>query len=299
MVTFQPVQLADRAHLMSYHQRQRMEGSDGIFGNSYMWRNAYQIRWAIIEDSLCFMANRGTRDFFLPPMGATGDEALKKAIETLNTYSIEAGFMPEYRGVSAGMKEKMEAFFPGGFEWQEDRDNFDYTYRTEDLINLAGRTYHGKKNHVNQFRRLYSGYEYQTITPNIVPACIDYALEWCRQRGCDSDPSLGLERDAIIDCLEHFEELNFKGAVLKVAGKIQALTYGEQLNSDTAIIHVEKANGELKGIYAAINQEFLTYAWPDMTYVNREEDMGEPGLRKAKESYKPFKMIEKYIAVGK
>lgn len=300
MINFQPVQLSDREVMTTYHRRNRMEGSDGVFGNSYMWRNAYQIRWAILENSMCIIANRGVRDFYLPPIGSLTEESLKKSIEVLNEYSLSQQKMPpEYRGVSLVMKEKMEKLFPGCFEWTEDRDNFDYTYRTEDLINLAGRAYHGKKNHVNQFRRLYAGYEYQSITTSIIPGCIDYALEWCRQRGCDSDAGLAQERDAIIDCLENFEALGFKGAVLKVDGRIQALTYGERLNEDTAIIHVEKANGEIKGIYAAINQEFAAHAWADTTYLNREEDLGEPGLRKAKESYKPIKMIEKYIAVGK
>ena len=299
MINFQPVSLNDREHLSSYHRRQRLEGSDGVFGNSYMWRNAYQVRWVILEDALCFTANRGVRDFFLPPIGALEDEQLKKAIELLNEHSLTEGFAPEYRGVTLEMKTRMEKLFPDSFIWTEDRDNFDYTYRTEDLIQLAGRAYHGKKNHVNQFRRLYEDYEYLPITKEIIPSCIDYALEWCRQRGCDSDASLALERDAIIDCLENFESLGFKGAVIKVEGRVQALTYGEQLNSDTAIIHVEKANGEIKGIYAAINQEFATHAWSETTFINREEDMGEPGLRKAKESYKPTKLIEKYIAVAK
>lgn len=299
MTVFQPVRLEDREVITSYHRRQRMEGSDGVFGNSYMWRNAYQIRWAIIKDALCMIANRGEREFFIPPIGATSKEQFKEALTLLNEYSLKTGAVPEYRGITLGVKELMEEVMPNAFSWEEDRDNFDYTYLTENLVALSGRAYHGKKNHVNQFRKLYPDYEYIPITSEVIPEAIDYALAWCRQRGCDSDASLALERDAIIDCLENFESLGFKGAIIKVEGRVQALTYGEMLNSDTAIIHVEKANGEVKGIYSAINQEFAMHAWGDTMFLNREEDMGEPGLRKAKESYKPIKMIEKFVALGR
>lgn len=298
MINFQPVQLSDKKVITAYQRRHRLEGSDGVFGNNYMWREAYKIRWAIIEDSLCITANRGERDFFIPPIGAPDETAFQNAIKQLNEHSRNQGFSPEYRGISNEKKEYFERFFSSEFRLIEDRDNFDYTYLTEDLIHLRGRSYHGKKNHVNQFRRLYPNYEYRTITPEIIPACIDYALEWCRQRGCDSDAGLALERDAIIDCLENFVALDFKGAVIYVNGQIEALTYGEMLNDDTAIIHVEKANGEIKGLYSAINQEFASHAWADTLYINREEDMGEPGLRKAKESYRPIKLIEKYVALS-
>lgn len=298
MIDFRPVQLSDKEIITSYQRRYRLEGSDGVFGNNYMWRDAYQIRWSIVEDSLCITANRGERDFFIPPIGAPDEASFQNAVRKLNEHSRKEGFAPEYRGVSLEKKEALERLFPNEFRLIEDRDNFDYTYLTEDLIQLSGRAYHGKKNHVNQFRRLYPNYEYRTITPSLIPACIDYALEWCRQRGCDSDEGLAMERDALIDCLENFEALEFKGAVIYVNGRIQALTFGEMLNDDTAIIHVEKANGEVRGLYAVINQEFASHAWAETVYLNREEDMGEPGLRKAKESYKPIKMIEKYIAIS-
>lgn len=299
MINFQPVKLVDKATMDPYYKRTRMEGSEGTFANSFMWRNAYKIRWAIVEDALCITADRGERDFFIPPIGALTDESFKKAMEALKEHSLGEGCKPEYRGISLEMKERIENLFPGEFDLIADRDNFDYTYLTQDLINLAGRAFHGKKNHANQFRRAYPNYEYRPITKDIIPATIDFALEWCRQRGCDGELSLAMERDAIVECLELFDELGYKGGVILVDGKVQAFTYGEMLNDDTAIIHVEKGNGEFKGIYAVINQEFCQEAWPDTTYINREEDMGEPGLRKAKESYRPVKMIEKYVACSK
>ncbi len=131
------------------------------------------------------------------------------------------------------------------------------------------------------------------MTEEIVPYCIASAVEWYDRR---TDNHLGLEYEkfAILEALGNFKYLGFQGGVIELYGKIEAFTCGEVLNEDTAVIHMEKGNTEIRGLYQMINREFCRHAWPHMTYINREEDMGIEGLRRAKKSYNPVKLINKY-----
>ena len=120
-----------------------------------------------------------------------------------------------------------------------------------------------------------------------------------RSEDLQNDPFIGYERAAIHEVFDNYEAFQLKGGVIRIDGRVVAFTFGEALNTDTAVIHVEKADPNVRGAYPAINQGFVEHAWSNMTYINREEDMGLPGLRKAKESYKPEKMIEKFNATVK
>jgi hypothetical protein len=118
---------------------------------------------------------------------------------------------------------------------------------------------------------------------------------WCRLRECVEKPDLLAEDYAVRDALTHFEELGYQGGVILINSAVEAFSLGETLNRDTAVIHIEKANPDILGLYAAINQLFCLNAWSEVTYINREQDMGVEGLRKAKESYYPHHMVNKYI----
>ena len=137
------------------------------------------------------------------------------------------------------------------------------------------------------------------ITDEIVTLCKLELNSWYKQHKQEDgtvDPFIGYERTAILEVLNNFEDFGLKGGAILLDGRVIAFTFGEQLNTDTAVIHVEKADPELRGAYPAINQGFVAHAWSHLTYINREEDMGIEGLRKAKESYKPEKLIEKFNA---
>jgi hypothetical protein len=197
------------------------------------------------------------------------------------------------------MIDILEKWRPGQLVITGDRDNYDYVYHSKDLIELKGRKYHSKKNHINSFLRNYSNYQYIPLTTEWVSRCIETQIEWCKKKGCDDDPMLKGERDAIIEVLTHWNELKLTGGLISIDGKVEAFSFGEQLNSDTAVIHVEKANPDIRGVYPVINQKFCENAWNHLVYINREEDMGLEGLRKAKESYCPVKMVEKFNARAK
>ena len=173
------------------------------------------------------------------------------------------------------------------------RDQFDYVYRSEDLIRLSGRKFHQKKNHVNNFLKTYQ-FEYKSLSENNIKECLELAETWCKLYRCEEDMNLLSEWEAIREALTNFSALKIQGGVILVNNKVEAFTLGELLNNQTAVVHIEKANPEIKGSYAIINQQFCEKTWQGVPYINREQDLGEPGLRQAKLSYNPDHLVEKY-----
>ncbi|CUH96063.1 hypothetical protein P22_2151 [Propionispora sp. 2/2-37] len=259
-----------------------------------MWRNGYHIQWALAGEHLCIKAEWEGEHYILPPFGPE-NEGMNTALEQFMDYFAANGWPLVIRGAEQFMVAALDRLKPGQFQWVEDRDNFDYVYNTQDLIELSGRKYHSKKNHLNSFKRLYSQYEYVALTPELVPSCLDVARTWWRQHSDNDDINLGLEQQAIADVLQNMEYLGLCGGAISLDGQVIGFTFGERLNEDTVVVHVEKGNPEIRGVFTVINQEYLKNSWQHIPYVNREEDMGIPGLRKAKESYHPVKMIQKYV----
>jgi hypothetical protein len=181
---------------------------------------------------------------------------------------------------------------------EEDRDNSDYVYLTENLIKLPGKKYHGKKNHVNKFVK-NNEYEYKELDAELVKGVLNLQEEWCELRECVLNPGLFHENNAIYEAISNHEHLGFVGGAILIDSKVEAFSLGEMLNPETVVIHVEKANPAIPGLYAAINQIFLDRAWAGVKYVNREQDLGVEGLRKAKLSYNPDHMAVKYTLTHK
>lgn len=295
MLNFNTVELKDKELFDRYFHQRRYEGSESTFTNLYMWRECYNIRWTLIDDFLCVKGRLDEIDFVLPPYGRT-DQGIEKAVYELVEY-FEANNLPFImRAITPDMKDVMQKILPGKFTFTPEEDVYDYVYLAEDLINLAGRKYHRKRNHIKKFQKEYLGYQHVPLTKDLLDLCIINLKEWCLKRGCEEDKSLLCERDAIITAFEAFESLDYTGSVILINNNVEAFTFGEALNEDTVLIHVEKANHEIDGIYQVINQEYLKNNWTHMRYVNREEDLGIEGLRKSKQSYYPVKMVEKYRA---
>jgi len=173
------------------------------------------------------------------------------------------------------------------------RDHFDYLYRTADLIELPGGNYHAKRNHIRGLERSHP-FRYEPLRAEHLSACLDLSARWCNIKRCDLDLSLMGEWAAIGVALADFQALQLKGGVILINDRVEAFSCGELLNRQTAVIHLEKANPELRGLYAVINQQFCREAWAGVPFINREQDLGEPGLRTAKLSYHPQRLVEKY-----
>ncbi|MDK2822816.1 MAG: uncharacterized protein PWQ67_660 [Clostridia bacterium] len=298
MLNFQPIELKDKPVFDKYFRQRRYEGSENTFTNLFIWRECYKIQWAIVEDFLCIKPQLDNLHFVLPPYGLT-DNGIERALNKLMDYFALNGFPFQMRGISPEMKGVLERIYPGKFSFKEERDVFDYVYLIEDLISLKGRKYHRKRNHLKKFKKMYPHYQYVPLTEELIKPCIINLKEWCLKKGCEEDKSLLCERDAIISAFENFSELDYIGGVILIDGNVEAFTFGEALNEDTVLIHAEKANVDITGIYQVINQEFLKNNWQHMKYVNREEDLGIEGLRKAKLSYFPVNLVIKYSAVLK
>ena len=237
--------------------------------------------------------------WILQPYGDYTNCDLRKVFAQLDEYFSSQGLPFIMRAVTESFAELLETEYPGMFYLEEERDLADYMYLGEDLRELKGRKYHSKRNHLSNFRKNYPDYVYESMTADMVEEVWQYLEDWCGQKACSGSLDTGLhcEQKAIREALDHFEALDYKGAVIRIDGKIAAFTLGEMLNDETVVIHVEKANGAITGLYGAINQEFLLHEWPEAKYVNREEDTGAEGLRKAKLSYHPVELIKKYKGV--
>ncbi len=265
--------------------------SELTFNNFYLWRSHYRYEWSICDGLLLLVANEREGSVFgYPPIGlAARADVAERFLQ----------WMKAERGAEtpviarAGQRLADEVSGDARFVTTETRDHFDYVYRTEDLAEFPGRKYSAKRNHVNQFMR-YFRHEYQPITADLVPQCIALAEVWCEQRLCEDDLSLQHEFAGILDVMNNFDALEMDGGALVVQGQVQAIALGELLNERTAVIHVEKANPEFKGIYPMMTKSYAQ-RWQDVApHIGMEQDLGEPGLRRAKESYYPDYMAKKY-----
>ncbi|MGA2466753.1 MAG: phosphatidylglycerol lysyltransferase domain-containing protein [Thermodesulfobacteriota bacterium] len=264
--------------------------SEFTFTNLFIWRHAYQLKISRLKNFLCLLSDQGENSFFFPPIGE-GD--MVECYRVLLQYLKEKGTLPKIARVPEAVVAKTD-WKAEGFVAELDRAQSDYIYLTEDLIKLEGRKYHRKRNHIKQFKEKYS-YRYIPLTSEWISECLRLETEWCDLRHCEVIPGLLNESIAIKEAFTHFEELGLKGGAILINGKVEAFTLGEPLNRDTVVIHIEKANSAYEGLYSLINQAFLENQWSGYTYVNREQDLGEEGLRKAKESYFPHHMVNKYI----
>lgn len=222
-----------------------------------------------------------------------GDGDLKVALGVLMQDAHERNDAFFLFAITPGMFERIEDAFPDHFAYHADRDWSEYIYDAQDLMELKGKKFQAKRNHVNKFKRTYS-YEYLPITREIIPGCLELYNRWCRENGgCEEDISLVEEREATNLAFNHFEKLQLKGGALCVDGQILAYSYGQALGSDTFGVHAEKSLHEIEGGFAMINQQFAEHECAAYRYINREEDLGLDSLRQAKLSYHPAMIMEK------
>lgn len=296
IIEFKALEKADKSIFDKYFRARYYENAHFNFTNLYIWRKPYKTRWTEFDGVIYIIVEWKGETFALQPFGS--DDKMQSAIKNLIDYFAANNIEFMISGVEKFFVDELNRYPDAEFEITKIDYNFDYVYLADDLINLAGRKFHSKKNHLNAFYKSYPFAEYVPITCEIIPECREVLEAWfeLRRPELPNDPFLADEHNAIIEILDNFKDFNLKGGALKLDDKIIAFSFGEQLNEDTAVIHVEKADSTIRGAYAAINQAFAAEAWSKMKYINREEDMGLPNLRKAKESYKPVKLIEKFVA---
>ena len=288
MLDFHSPVLDDQSWAAPILQKTGYLGSDGAFGTMFVWRKAY--RTQLSQYGTFVMRRYGDR-YGVP----LGEGNFTQAIEELRKDAKERGIPFVLTGVTQDAKEKLIDLFPGKFTFEEDRDSADYLYRSEDLIHLSGKKYHGKRNHISKFQRQYSWSD-EDLTDANMEECQALAKEWCVQNGCSEENGLDKEACALRESFVHFQDLGFTGGLIRVEEKPVAFTMGEAIHDQVYVVHFEKALSSYAGSYTMINREFATQRLSGYPYINREEDMGLEGLRKAKLSYYPAILLERFTA---
>lgn len=293
MIPFKDITLADKDTITSFTMKSDRRNCDLSFSNLCSWRFLYDTQFALVDNFLVFKFWAGEQLAYMMPVG-TGD--LKAVLWELIEDARKENQHFCMLGVCSNMRADLEAILPEQFTFTEDRDYADYIYLRSDLSTLKGKKFQAKRNHINRFRNTYPDYEYTPITPDRIQECLDLEAEWCKVNNCDQQEGTGNERRALIYALHNFETLGLTGGILHVNGKIVAFTFGMPINHETFGVHVEKADTSIEGAYAMINYEFANRIPEQYIYINREEDLGIEGLRKAKLSYQPATILEKYMA---
>ena len=289
---------ADKPLLDRYLHSRYYENAHFSFTNFFMWREPFHLQVGEQDGVLYLGCADGQKAWFLQPF--TSEEKWPEAVANIVAHCRAAGREVHFMGLEKDFADWLAAREDYHFTIAGNRDESDYVYLAEKLATLSGRKLHAKKNHLNAFHKLYPQVEYLPITEELIPACKQELDSWYRLRTATTEqdnPFIAAERRGILEVLDDYAFFGLEGGAIRVDGRIIAFTFGEQLNTDTAVVHVEKADPNMRGAFTAINQAYVANVWQDrVTYINREEDMGLEGLRHAKESYKPVKMIEKFTA---
>jgi uncharacterized protein len=286
-VLFHALTLADKPLVDTAFVKHPPEVSELTFTNLFCLHSKRQVLLAEHEGGLTFLARERERSFFLPPVCMCD---VKNAARAMFEYAQADGFLPAIERVPQAVAEELTR---AGFKVEDDRANWDYVYQVSELARLEGRHFDGKRSFVRQALASHQC-EYHRITPENVSDCLALETNWCNLRHCELDPGLEAEQRAIAVCFENWAQFALIGGAVVVDGRIEAFAIGERLNPNTAVVHFEKANPEMRGMYQLINQWFCQNELSEYTYVNREQDLGIEGLRKAKESYHPHHMVRKF-----
>lgn len=293
---FHKISTEDRIWMTEKFKEEQPEACEYTFVNNFIWRKGYRVEVAQIHGCGLIRYQEKKNYRFSFPFG-NGDK--KAVIEALLSYCHEE-FGNDYRLDLCPLTEKQRKelieWFPGQFEIEADRDDFDYVYLKEDLASLKGKKYHGKRNHIARFKD-GDDWSYESLTAENIPECRDMSREWLTFKEDKLDEGVSDENIALHEALDHYKEFGLVGGLLRKEGKVVAFTIGEPLNDETMVVHFEKAYPDLQGAYPMINQQFILHECENYKYINREEDVGDAGLRKAKLSYYPEILLKKYCAV--
>ncbi len=304
---FRPLALTDRPLLQPRMSALQPEISDRCFTNLFLWRDFYDIRISRHGSNICILCASETtpeKPFFFPPLG---DENVAQCAADCFDYLRSRNFTPVIRRASQKFVSRHISGDPR-YDVREDPDISDYVYRSEDMIHLRGRRYHGQRNYIKRFEKNFPRHETEFLSERNLEACVRFCDRWLRkkldllarrhgERPDDSSEEvvfLRAEVETARNILRHFETLDLRGLAIRIDGDIRAFTVGEKLNDRTALIHIEKCDHGYLGINQVLTQRFCRLVWADCEYINRMEDLGIEGLRKAKLALGPHHMARKF-----
>jgi len=283
---FKPVKLEDKELFDKHYDKYPQLHSDYLFTTIISWMDYANYHYTSLKDSLIIITKIENQLRFRPPIGKREkdvfQEVLQLAKKEQNKYPFGLIDLPT--------KEWLSENFPN-FKYTPNRSYFEYVYNSYDLAILPGSRYGKIRNRLNKFKRNNS-YEVESISEENINEIKKFLNRWCLWKDCESDPLLKNEKKAVIYSMSHFSELELSGIILRINGDVEAMAVYEKMNSDTAVIHYEKASPDYAEIYKAINVETARILQKEFKFINRESDLDIPGLRKAKISYHPHHMVE-------
>lgn len=292
MLEFKKIEIRDKEWVDRILSLSDYRGAEYNFTNLFIWDGTYKTQIGRFKDFMIIRTgSQGQRYYLYPPGRGNRREVLDEMIRDASLDDSAFSLI----GLTRETKAQLEKIYPHSFKFKQERDSFDYIYDANRLSTLSGKKLQPKRNHLNYFVSNYN-WSYEEFTPNKVDEVKEFSHEWCKRFDCDKLETLSWESCAVEKCLDYFEELKMKGGILRVDGQIVAYTVGEVLNSDTLVVHIEKAFTDVRGAYPMINREFVKRNAEGFKYINREDDIGDEGLRKAKESYYPAILLEKFTA---
>jgi len=293
---FKPVRLEDREFFAAHYAKYPQVHSDNTFTNMICWNHYAHYRYAYVNGSLLIASTIDGVPRFRPPVGPRDPELMADLIRLGDEVSDCTPMVL----IDPPTAEWMTSAF-GQQDIVPDRDHFEYVYRAKDLAELPNGTYHSTRRQLNRFRK-NNAYTVEPIAAGNTDDVKEFLDKWCQWKQAEGDEVLANEKEAVLYAVDHFEELKLSGLVIRVDGKIGALSIFERLNANTALVHFEKGIEDYEGIYKAINAETAAVLAKDFEFINRESDMGVAGLREAKTRYHPHHMVEvntlRYKCVG-
>ena len=298
MLEFRKLKTEDfeRSHPLMY--KKGFRNSESSFLTLYLWAEMYGTEICIDEDAIFFRSVMNGKASYLFPYAEDERRALIKLFEFEKANGN--GFV-QFHSLTERMREVLEREFPCELEYTEKRASFDYIYSSEELAKLSGKKVHGKRGHLKKFLKNFDGrYTCLPLTEADTDDILAFQKKWIEKAGDkDSAETLEYESRSISKLFENFSYFNLLGAVLRVDGEIVAYCLAARTCEDTVEVMVEKADYSFDGAYQMINKSFAELVSDEVTYLNREDDLGLAGLRKAKLSYYPVMLIEKYSAIWK
>ena len=285
---FKPVTLEVKHLFDTHYERYPPVHSDNVFTTIISWMEYANYHYTFLQDNLIIMTKLENILRFRPPIGKYNrdifQQVLKLAKREKSDYPLGV--------IDTQTKDRLSKDYPK-LEFTPHGDYFDYVYLASDLAELPGTAYRKIRNRLNKFKRNYA-YTTEKIAEVNMDEVRTFLKRWCLWKDCGSDPLLENEKKAIMFSMANFFELKLSGIAIRIGGKIEAISVYEQMSPDTVVVHYEKGAPDYDGVYKAINAETAKLIQKGFKFVNREPDMGLPGLRKAKMSYRPHHMVEVY-----
>lgn len=282
MIKFREIILSDKTLCDEYFKKTSTASCDYTFANLYNWREEFNYRIAFADGFMFVRFGKDKFKYFLPIGKGNIISALNLLKEENNELFIYGVTQEEIECLKrAGVPVKSSELY---------RDASDYIYLCDDLKTLAGKRFHSKRNFISRFKSSYN-WSYEPIDKTNIKECVDFCFEWFDSQETSDAKE---EEKTVISALNNFEQLGLQGGLIRVNGKVVAFTVGEPINNETFCVHIEKADTRYVGVYAMLNNQFVVNNCSTYKYINREEDMGIEGLRKAKESYYPAFILNKY-----